>query len=126
MYGTRDAASNWEDCYMEFASDIGFASGEASPCVFKHRSRRLWLTVHGDDFTFCGVEEELMWIKGKSESWFEIKVKGILDVGPEDDKEIVILGRIVKWGEDGIRYQADPKHVQAALREMGMPDATPM
>ena len=39
MYGTRDAASNCEDCYMEFANDVGFTSGIASPCVFKHKTR---------------------------------------------------------------------------------------
>ena len=51
MYGTRDAASNWEDCYMDFASEIGFSNGVASPYVFKQNTRRLWLTVHCDDFT---------------------------------------------------------------------------
>ena len=38
MCGTRDAASNWEDCYIEFARDIGLNSGITSPCVFnKHK-----------------------------------------------------------------------------------------
>ena len=57
MHGTRDAASNWEDCYMDFASEIGFNSGIASPCVFKHKTRKLWLTVHGYDFTELGSDE---------------------------------------------------------------------
>ena len=43
-------------------------------------------------------------------------------MGPDgkDDKEIVILGRIVKWCEDGIRYQADPKHRQLILEHFGL------
>ena len=36
------------------------------------------------------------------ESWFEIKVRGMLGPDKHDDKEVVILGRIVKWNEDGI------------------------
>eukprot|EP00959_Pyramimonas_sp_CCMP1952_P395917 8295733-Pyramimonas_sp.AAC.1 len=59
MYGTRDAASNWEDCYMDFAFEVGFKSGVASPCVFKHETRAVWLTVHGDDFTLLGGGHDL-------------------------------------------------------------------
>ena len=43
MYGTRDAASNWEDCYMDFAREICLNSCIASPCAFKHTARQLWL-----------------------------------------------------------------------------------
>ena len=27
MYGTRDAAQNWEDCYVEFITSLGFRRG---------------------------------------------------------------------------------------------------
>ena len=52
--------------------------------------------------------------------WFEIKVRGILGGGPKDDKEIVILGRVVQWCKDGIRYQADPKHRRLLLEHFGL------
>ena len=84
MYGTRDAASNWEDCYMEFANDIGFTSGIASPCVFKHKSWRLWLTVHGDDFTLLGSDEDLDWFEEEIKKKFEVKVRGRLGPGSKD------------------------------------------
>ena len=42
--------------------------------------------------------------------WFEIKVRALMGEDANDDKEVVILGRIVKWTADGIEYQADPKH----------------
>ena len=54
MHGARDAASNWEDCYMDFGESIEFESGHASPCAFKRKARRRWLTVRGDDFTLFG------------------------------------------------------------------------
>ena len=37
LYGTRDAANNWADCYSELMVSIGFAQGASSPCVFYHK-----------------------------------------------------------------------------------------
>ena len=34
MYGTRDAAQNWEEEYSQFMEESGFARGVSSPCVF--------------------------------------------------------------------------------------------
>ena len=34
MYGTRDAASNWEDAYTSFLEGLGYVRGRSSPCVF--------------------------------------------------------------------------------------------
>eukprot|EP00973_Karenia_brevis_P041123 5690306-Karenia_brevis.AAC.1 len=53
------------------------------------------------------------------EEWYEIKVRAILGPGKKDDKEVVILGRIVRWTERGIEYTADPKHRQIVLEYFG-------
>ena len=37
MYGTRDAAQNWEEEYSSFLIGISFRRGKASPCVFYHK-----------------------------------------------------------------------------------------
>ena len=34
MYGTRDAAANWEEKYSQHLIDNGFERGASSPCVF--------------------------------------------------------------------------------------------
>ena len=34
MYGTRDAAANWEATYSQVLCDAGFKKGYACPCVF--------------------------------------------------------------------------------------------
>ena len=34
MYGTRDAARNWEHEYIEFMANIGFVKSRATPCMF--------------------------------------------------------------------------------------------
>ena len=41
MYGTRDAAQNWERAYIEFLLSIGFKAGESSPCSFYHPERNV-------------------------------------------------------------------------------------
>eukprot|EP00973_Karenia_brevis_P052470 7290429-Karenia_brevis.AAC.1 len=73
------------------------------------------LVVHGDDFTFCGLDEDLKWIRSHMESWFEIKMRAILGPQRGDDKDVVILGIVVRWKEEGIAYEADPKHRKIIL-----------
>ena len=34
LYGTRDAAQNWEYAYVDFLIEQGVASGLATPCIF--------------------------------------------------------------------------------------------
>eukprot|EP00973_Karenia_brevis_P076822 10668793-Karenia_brevis.AAC.1 len=57
-------------------------------------------------------------------SWFEIKVRAVL--GPEegDDKEVTILGRSVRWTNEGIEYEADPKHRRLILKYCGFNEKT--
>lgn len=49
------------------------------------------------------------------ESWFEIKVRGVLGLGMNDEKQIVILGKTETWGEDGTRYEADESDREQVL-----------
>lgn len=51
MYGTRDAASNWEEKYASHLIPCGSTQGKLSPCVFYLEERGVRLVVHGDDFT---------------------------------------------------------------------------
>ena len=96
LYGFRKAASAWESLYPAKLEEVGFERGEACGVVVYHEGMDLPLAVHGGDFTFCGYEEALFWIRDLMDSWFEIKVRGILGGGHKDDKEIVILGMLVQ------------------------------
>lgn len=92
LYGFRKAASAWEALYSSLLEGVGFKRGVSCGVVFYHPGRDVSLSVHGDDFTFCGVEEDLIWIRGLMESWFDIKVRAMLGPDPSDDKEVVIFG----------------------------------
>ena len=45
MYGTREAAQNWEHAYTQFLAAIGFRSGVATPCVFYNQKRDIYVVV---------------------------------------------------------------------------------
>ena len=47
MYGTRDAAQNWEEEYSGFMELLGFIRGIASPCIFFHPGRKSELLYTG-------------------------------------------------------------------------------
>jgi hypothetical protein len=63
MYGTRDAAQNWEMEYVEFMESIGFRRGQSTPCIFWHKENGLRAVIHGDDFTLLGNEAALNWFR---------------------------------------------------------------
>ena len=77
------------------------------------------MVVLGDDFTFCGVEKDSFWIRDLLKSWFDIKVRAILGSDGDDDEEVTILGRIVRWRDWGVEYEADPKHRNIVLEYFG-------
>eukprot|EP00973_Karenia_brevis_P033097 4567309-Karenia_brevis.AAC.1 len=92
MYGTRQAAQNWQSCVIKLMEKNGFIPAKSSPCMFWHRGRDITSMVHGDDFFTAGREEDLKWLKRIIEGAFEIKTKMI---GPEasDDKQAKVLNR---------------------------------
>jgi len=123
LYGTRDAAHNWEEAYSQFLISIGFQQGLSSPCIFRHPVRDIITVVHGDDFTSLAVEDNLKWLSNQFKSKFEIKDKGILGPDPNDAKEVRLLNRVVAWERDGIRLEADQRHAEILVRQLGLEEA---
>ena len=119
LYGFRPAAAAWEKHYAGLLEGVGFERGNACGVIFYHEERDISLAVHGDDFTFCGLEEDLRWIRELMRDWFDIKVRAILGEDPDDDKEVTRLGRIVRWTDNGIEFEADPKHRQLIMETFG-------
>eukprot|EP00973_Karenia_brevis_P003344 460762-Karenia_brevis.AAC.1 len=72
MYGMRGAAAAWGKCYA------GNVLPQGEGCI----PSSAW-----DDFTFCGLDEDLKWIRRHIEPWFEVKVRAVLGPEEKDDKE---------------------------------------
>ena len=39
MYGTRDAAQNWQEEFSAMLESIGLKAGRSPPCIFYHETR---------------------------------------------------------------------------------------
>ena len=124
MYGTRDAASNWESAYTEFMIESGFTVGSVTPCLFWHPNKQLIVEVHGDDFTNIGSEDDLYWFKLSIKKTLEFKHKARLGPDINDDKSVIILNRIIRWEDNvGINYEADQRRADILIETMKLQSA---
>lgn len=81
LYGTLDAAVNWSMAYSKVLDKLGFEKGASSPCTFFHRSRKIKMAVHGDEFITEGNEAQLRWLAEELQKEFEV-TWGILGAAP--------------------------------------------
>ena len=58
LYGTRDAALNWQDTLSEHLLTLGYKRGVGFPSVFVHEQRDLWTLVHGDDYPLASSSKQ--------------------------------------------------------------------
>jgi hypothetical protein len=80
------------------------------------------MNVHGDDFTATADEGNLKWLEGVLASEFEVKVE-VLGPGPGHKQEMRVLNRVLSWNAWGIGYEADPRHAEIAIRQLGLEEA---
>ena len=120
MYGTRDAAQNWEEEYAEFMMSLGFKGGKVSPCVFYNEHRNIRVVVHGGDFTCLGYASELDWLRTQFANKFTVKFKARIGPQVRDDKSVQILNRIIMWKSIGIEYEPDQRHAEIMVDELGL------
>ena len=122
LYGMRKAAVGWEEDYAAKLVGAGFRRGIGAPTVFFNPKTKVRVVVHGDDFTFAGERRELEEVRGKMEEWYEVKVRGIMGSGEDEVKELTILGRTVRWTQEGLEYEADGKHRRELMKAEGLTD----
>ena len=120
MYGSRDAGPIWETCYVDCLVGMGFAQGLGSPCSFYHSEWKISVVVHGDDFTALGTDESLDKYEAGLKTSFECKLRGRLGVEAIDAKEIRLLNRIVRITDQGLLYEADPRHAELLAKSMDL------
>ena len=78
LYGTRDAAANFQKEVSKFMRGIGFTVGRYNPSTYYHQGRDIKTFVHGDDFVTSASQDNCQWLKSKLEGRFDIKTS-ILD-----------------------------------------------
>ena len=59
-------------------------------------------------------------VQATNQERYEVKFRGRIGPGGNDDKSIRILNRIVTWNERGIAYEADQRHAEIIVRDLGL------
>ena len=120
MYGTRDAGAIRKQCYVDALVGMGFSQGLGSPCCFYQSEWQISVVVHGDDFTALGTDKSLDKYEAGLRKSFECKLRGRLGVEAHDTKEIRLLNRIVRITDQGLLYEADPRHAELLAKSMNL------
>lgn len=125
LYGTRDAAYNWTQTYTKvLCESLGFEKGASSPSTFYHHQRQLKTVVHGDDFFTEGTPKELKQFDKDFKEHFEMKTEIL---GPDAEsgevREVRFLNRVLTWNDQGISWEADPRHAEMVVKQLGLDGA---
>ena len=83
-----------------------------------HPTRNIVCSVHGDDITVAGPKPELDWFEAILKESYELTIGGRLGPGPKDDKEVIVLGRVIRWTDQGIEYETDPRQAEKLISEL--------
>ena len=86
LYGTRDAAMNWQEEVARVMRSWGFTRGKYNPCLCMHKELGVDTLVHGGDFVTTGHREEVRKFKTWLENSFEIKMK-VIGSGRDEVRE---------------------------------------
>eukprot|EP00971_Amphidinium_carterae_P348030 6490283-Amphidinium_carterae.1 len=100
--------------------------GETTPCVFYVPGLDVSAVLHGDDILADGEQPSLLRFVEQLRQHFEVEVKATLGPEDKDDKEVLLLNRIVRWNPDNtISWEADPRHYEILIAELGLLKAKP-
>ena len=123
MYGTRDASSTWQRDYSELMSKYGFSAGKAWPCIFYCEEEDVRLLVHGDDFFCLADDEGHAYLDKALKERYEYRCDG--HIGPTHGEQMVVLNRLICYDKatGKVTYEADPRHVEALVRELSLETA---
>jgi len=100
--------------------EYGFRIGISSACVFYHPDGYLLCSVDGDDFTTVGPKSSLDKFVEFLRTKYELKEAARFGPGPKDDREARVLNRVVRWSNDGLEYEADPRQAGKIIEELGL------
>ena len=122
LYGTRDAARNFQQHVRGIMTQAGFRVGRYSPCTFWHPQRMIKTFVHGDDFVSVGTEAQLNWMEGYLKKKFEVKINRI-GHGANVKREGRILNRIIRATKEGFELEADQRHADLIIHDLDLDQA---
>ena len=121
LYGTRDAAMNWEAEVRSTLEAAGFTRGRASACVYLNKATTATAAIHGDDIIMEGEEGDLRECHRLIAKKYEITMT-MIGNARHLEKELKILNRTVRWTPRGIEIEADKRHALEIIKEAKLSD----
>ena len=89
-----------------------------------HPVRDIRTTVHGDNFAILGDDDALNYVEQLLRTKYELKRTGNLGPEPNDDKEVTILNRYIRYAGNSlhpeVHYEADPRHAELIVQALGL------
>ena len=125
LYGTRDAAQNWDEEIGGYFVNMGFVRGKGSTCMYNFKSKGLKAAIHGDDITVTGRRAEVDRMIHEMQDRYEVKVQ-IMGEAPDLAKEVKILNRTLRWERKGISIEADQRHAREVVEALELWGAQPV
>ena len=90
--------------------------------MFQNKEIDVSIMVLGDDFIAVGSEKNLKTTGAILENNYKIKVE-VLGMKKDQTKELRIFNKVVRLTREGVELDADPRHVELTIRDLGLEDA---
>ena len=92
----------------------------AGPTCFYHAKWGLSVVVHGNDFVALGTDDVLSLYGAGLREAFALGECVRLGLENHHVQEVRILNMILRISDDGIRWEADPRHVELLSKSLGL------
>ena len=80
------------------------------------------MLVHGDDYVTVATRSQVKWLEKEVKKRFCITAS-CLSLHKDDVREIKILNRMIRIDEEGLSYEADPRHHEIILDDLKLANA---
>ena len=106
--GQRNAALRWADHFRELMVEHGFIPFKGMPTIFRHPSKKIFLTIHVDDVLIVADGEGYEWFRHATRS-LTLKVEGPFH--QDSHQTIYYLKKRITLSSEGIFIQPNSSHI---------------
>ena len=125
LYGNRPSAASWGDELRKGLVSCSLTVGTVSRCCFHNELCSVAGTVHGDDIFVAGRRQEIAKMGATLKKRWETRDQ-MIGPKPDDQKELRILNRTVRWCKDGLVFAANLRHGREVVDELGLSKSKPV
>ena len=106
LYGTRPTAASWGDELRKGLVSCNLTAGTVSRYCFLNKPCSVAGSVHGDDIFVAGPRQDIAKMGATLKKRWETRDQ-MIGSKPDDQKELRILNRTLRWCKDGLVFAAN-------------------